>query len=157
METKRRKIAGLKAKCLQFAMIDGAIVGLVGLLLLASQTVSAQDLTLEVRGVEKVTGQLHVGIYNSAATFMQKPLAGFRVPVKGKVVSIPCKGLPAGTYAISMFQDENGDGTLNAGSFGRPLEKFGFSNDAEGVMGPPSYEKCCFTFTKDTTLVVHLK
>ena len=36
-------------------------------------------------------------------------------------------------------------------------EKFGFSNDAEGVMGPPSYEKCSITFSEDTTLVVHLK
>ncbi|WP_455610773.1 DUF2141 domain-containing protein, partial [Bacteroides sp.] len=74
-----------------------------------------------------------------------------------KVVSIPCKGLPTGTYAFSMYQDENGNGKLDTGAFGIPVEKFGFSNDAEGVMGPPSYEKCGFTFSEDTTLVVHLK
>jgi len=46
---------------------------------------------------------------------------------------------------------------LDTGAFGIPVEKFGFSNDAEGVMGPPSYEKCSITFSEDTTLVVHLK
>lgn len=157
MERKRRKVVNLKAKGFKLVMADGVIVGLVGLMLLVTQVVSAQSLTLEVRGIENIAGELYVGIYNSAATFKQKPLAGFRVPVKDKVISIPCKGLPAGTYAISMFQDENGDGKLNTGSFGRPLEKFGFSNDAEGVMGPPSYDKCCFTFAKDTTLIMHLK
>ncbi|MCI1683317.1 MAG: DUF2141 domain-containing protein [Bacteroides sp.] len=132
-------------------------LGSIGLLLLISQAISAQSLTLEVQGIEKVKGNLRVGIFNSKETFMKKPLAGFGVPVKDKVMIIPCKGLPAGSYAISMFQDENSDGVLNTESYGRPIEKYGFSNDATGVMGPPSYEKCCFTFAKDTTLVVHLK
>ena len=106
---------------------------------------------------KKAAYELYVAIYNSQETFMKKPLAGFAVEVKDKVVSIPCKGLPAGTYAFSMYQDENGNGKLDTGAFGIPVETFGFSNDAEGVMGPPSYEKCSITFSEDTTLVVHLK
>lgn len=117
----------------------------------------AQNLTLDVRGIENVKGYLYIGIYNSKDVFMKKPTAGFRVEVKHNEMSIPCKGLPAGTYAISMYQDENGNGVLDTGSYGRPLEKFGFSNDAEGVMGAPSYEKCVFDFKRDTTMVVHLK
>ena len=117
----------------------------------------AQNLTLEVRDIEKPEGYLYVAVYNSKETFMKKPLAAFRVDVKDKVLSIPCQGLPAGTYAVSLFQDENGNGKLDTGSFGIPTEKFGFSNDAEGVMGPPSYEKCSFAFAEDMTLVVHLK
>ncbi len=133
------------------------ILGFIGALLLLSQVTSAQSLTLEVQGIENIKGNLRVGIFNSKETFMKKPLAGFGVPVKDKVMIIPCKGLPAGSYAISMFQDENEDGVLNTESYGRPIEKYGFSNDATGVMGPPSYEKCNFTFAKDTTLVIHLK
>ena len=30
-------------------------------------------------------------------------------------------------------------GSWIGGAFGIPTEKFGFSNDAEGMMGPPSY------------------
>lgn len=118
---------------------------------------SAQNLTLEVRGVEKVEGHLYVAIYSSEESFMKQPFAAFRVEVKDKVLVIPCEGLPVGTYALSMFQDENGNGKLDTGTFGIPMEKFGFSNDAEGVMGPPAYDKCRFDFAADTTLVVHLK
>ena len=82
------------------------IISFVCVLTFATQSLSAQNLTLEVRGIENVTGKLYVAIYNSQETFMKKPLAGFAVEVKDKVVSIPCKGLPAGTYAFSMYQDE---------------------------------------------------
>ena len=144
------------------------IISFVCVLTFATQSLSAQNLTLEVRGIENVVGKLYVAIYNSQETFMKKPLAGFAVEVKDKVVSIPCKGLPAGTYAFSMYQDENGNGKLDTGAFGIPVEKFGFSNDAEGVMAQKygirlknlykmSYEKCSITFSEDTTLVVHLK
>lgn len=123
------------------------------------QGLSAQNLTLEVRGIENPVGHLYVAIYSSEETFMKKPLTAFRVEVKDKdkALVIPCEGLPAGTYAVSMFQDENGNGKLDTGTFGIPVEKYGFSNDAEGVMGLPSYGKCRFDFAGDTTLVVHLK
>jgi hypothetical protein len=68
------------------------IISFVCVLTFATQSLSAQNLTLEVRGIENVVGKLYVAIYNSQETFMKKPLAGFAVEVKDKVVSIPCKG-----------------------------------------------------------------
>lgn len=133
------------------------IIFLVFVLQGAAQLLFAQNLTIEVREIEKMEGHLYVAIYNSQETFLKKPLTAFRVDVKDKVVTIPCQGLPAGTYAISLFQDENGNGKMDTAAFGIPTEKFGFSNDAEGVMGPPSYDKCRFTLSEDMTLVIHLK
>ena len=117
----------------------------------------AQKLTLEVRGFEAIKGWLNVAFYHSQETFMKEPLATFRVDVVAPTLSIPCKGLPAGAYAVALFQDENGNDKLDTTAFGAPTEKYGFSNDARGVMGPPSYDKCVFYFTQDTTLVVHVK
>ena len=88
---------------------------------------------------------------------MKKPAYGFRVEVKDTLVTVPCKGLPSGAYAISVFQDANGNGVLDTGSFGRPTEKFGFSNNAEGVMGPPAYKKCVFEFKQDAEILILLK
>ena len=67
---------------------------------------------------------------------MKEPLATFRVDVVAPTLSIPCKGLPAGAYAVALFQDENGNDNLDTTAFGAPTEKYGFSNDARGVMGP---------------------
>lgn len=127
-----------------------------------AQTVGAQEggaltLTIEVRDVEKARGQLYVAFYSSGENFLKKPLTGLRVEVDGGAVAVPCRGLLAGEYAFSLFLDENGNGRLDTGAFGIPMEKYAFSNDAEGVMGPPSYEKCRFTLSADTTLVVHLR
>ena len=97
------------------------IISFVCVLTFATQSLSAQNLTLEVRGIENVAGKLYVAIYNSQETFMKKPLAGFAVEVKDKVVSIPCKGLPVGTYAFSMYQDENGSYKINFEDFERQI------------------------------------
>lgn len=119
--------------------------------------VQAQRLTLEVRGIDRPIGHLYVGIYSSEADFLKRPLTGFRVEVKDKQLIVPCTGLPAGTYALALYQDLNDNQRLDTGNYGIPQEPTGFSNDAEGVMGPPSFEKCSFTLRNDTTLVVHLK
>ncbi len=130
---------------------------LFALLALSSTMALCQNLTLEVKGFEKPEGHLYVALYSSKDDFLKKPAAAFRVDVKSETLSIPCQGLPAGMYAISMYHDANGNGILDTGAYGRPLEKTGFSRDAEGVMGPPSFEKCCFELKNDTTLVIHLK
>ncbi len=120
-------------------------------------TMDAQTLTIEVRDIQKPEGCLYVAFYASEVDFLKKPLTGFRVVVSDTMLVIPCQGLPAGEYAFSLFQDVNGNGRLDTGTLGIPLEKYAFSNDAEGVMGPPVYEKCRFCLQKDTTLVVHLR
>ena len=135
-----------------------AMILFAALLLMGNAArVQAQCLTLEVRDIDRVQGFLYVAVYSSSDNFLKKPLTGFRVEVKDKTLSLPCEGLPEGTYAIALFQDLNGNGTLDSGCYGIPQEPTAFSNDAQGVMGPPSFEKCSFTLRSDTTLVVHLR
>lgn len=68
----------------------------------------AQKLTLEVRGFEAIKGRLNVAFYHSQETFMKEPLATFRVDVVAPTLSIPCKGLPAGAYAVALFRMRTG-------------------------------------------------
>ena len=131
---------------------------LAALLLTGSAArVQAQSLTLEVRDIDRPQGFLYVAVYSSSDHFLKQPLTAFRVAVADKTVTIPCEGLPEGTYALALFQDLNGNGTLDTGAFGIPQEPTGFSRDAQGVMGPPSFEKCSFALRGDTTLVVHIR
>ncbi len=135
-----------------------AMILLATFLLMGSVArVQAQSLTLEVRDIDRPQGFLYVAVYSSPDSFLKKPLTGFRVEVKDKTLSIPCKGLPQGTYALALYQDLNGNNTLDTGAFGIPSEPTGFSNDAEGFMGPPSFEQCSFALRRDTTLVVHIQ
>jgi len=45
--------------------------------------------------------------------------------------------------AIKLFHDENSNQKLDIGWTG-PEERYGFSNSARGLMGPPDYEKARF-------------
>lgn len=51
---------------------------------------------------------------------------------------------PYGEYAIALFHDEDNDGKLAYGALGIPKEGYGFSNDARGRFGPPSFDKARF-------------
>ena len=130
---------------------------LIFLLSMSIGKLHAQNLTLEVHGIEKTEGYLYVAVYHTADSFMKRPFAAFRVEATDTLLTIPCHGLPAGEYAISLFHDANENGQLDTGSFGIPVEQYGFSNDAEGVMGPPSYEKCRFLLQQETKMMIHLR
>ena len=56
-------------------------------------------------------------------------------------VVISIDGLKPGSYAISTFLDENGDGKLNK-RLGIPSERFEFSNNPKLQFGPPSFNDC---------------
>ena len=53
--------------------------------------------------------------------------------------------LPAGDYMISVYHDRNGNGKLDFNLLHIPKEPYGFSNDARGRMGPPSWEDTKFS------------
>jgi len=52
--------------------------------------------------------------------------------------------LPSGEYAIKMYYDENDNGIMDTNFLGIPKEGFGFSNNAEAELSPPSFEKTMF-------------
>lgn len=116
----------------------------------------AQTLTLKVCDIPKPEGYLYVAFYASESDFLKKPFAGFRVAVSDTTLVIPCQGLPEGEYAFSLFHDTNDNGRLDTGTLGIPTEKYAFSNNAKGIMGPPEYDKCIFYLHKDTIAVVRM-
>ncbi len=54
--------------------------------------------------------------------------------------------IPPGTYAMAVIHDENMNGELDANWMGVPTEGYGFSNDAKGMMGAPSFSAASFTY-----------
>jgi uncharacterized protein (DUF2141 family) len=68
------------------------------------------------------------------------------------------KGIPAGTYGISAFHDENDNGKLDTNLIGMPTEDYCASRNARGVFGPPSFEDAKFRYGGGTVrLEAHMK
>ena len=77
------------------------------------------------------------------------------VPARG-AGSVRFTGLAAGTWALGVIHDEDGNGRLNT-FMGIPREGFGFSRNPRLRMGPPRYEDVRFPVAQGrTTLVVRM-
>lgn len=112
----------------------------------------AQDraaLSLSVKNFKHDTGKLMVALYNDPADYLKEP---FRVAdtviYDLQQVTILFADLPKGTYAISIYHDENENGDLDTNFMGIPEEPYAFSNDAPGRFGPPSFEAAAFDLTE---------
>ncbi|MES2113637.1 MAG: DUF2141 domain-containing protein, partial [Pseudomonadota bacterium] len=100
----------------------------------------AADLTVEVAGLKNAKGKVLVAVFNRADDFLKQPMRGAAIDARSGSVRVVIPDLPAGDYALSVFHDENGNGELDANPVGMPIEPYGFSNDAMGNYGPPSFQ-----------------
>ena len=61
-----------------------------------------------------------------------------------------------GTYAVGIFHDANLNNLLDNYFFGVPREQYGFSNNARGFMGPPSFNDAAFAVEGKTEISITL-
>jgi len=101
------------------------------------------SLRVRVEGFRSTDGQARLALFRGSDGFPDEPsraVRASRIRIRGPVIEIVWSGLEPGSYALSFIHDENDDGRLNASWLGVPLEGGGFSRNAVGSFGPPSYE-----------------
>lgn len=111
---------------------------------------------LTIKGIKKVQGSVLVAVYNSEESFMKTRVTSKKIKVTGDEVSMAFESVSPGDYAISTFHDENDNNKLDTNFFGVPNEPYGFSNDARGTFGPPSFDKAKVKVDADKRLVITL-
>lgn len=126
------------------------------LFVLFGNGVFSQSLSVEIKGVETVSGNIMVALYNSSETFLEKPFMTKKIEVTGDSLMFKFDGLSKGNYALSLFQDINNNNKIDVGNMGIPTEKYGFSNNPF-LFGKPDFETCMFIFDNDSTIVIELK
>lgn len=124
----------------------------------------AGGLEITVGNFEEAKGSLIVAVINNADTWLktspdQSPFADAMVAVESTDdITVSIDDLPAGVYAVSVFQDLNENGELDTNFVGYPKEPFGFSAPM-GKFGPPKFDKASFTIEAGTTkkIAIELK
>ena len=94
-------------------------------------------------------GQVLCEIFASADGFPKEPdkaIAKTQSSIKDSAATCDFAGIAHGTYAVSVFHDENGNGVLDTNFLGIPKEGVGASNDAKGSFGPPKFNDAKFNF-----------
>ena len=79
-------------------------------------------------------------------------MEGYSETISNNKSVIAIKDLKPGKYAFKFFHDENNDEKLNTNFMGIPKEGYGFSNNAKGKFGPPSFDKMIFDLAKSDTV-----
>ena len=133
-------------------------VTLVAIILMSGTAFSQQtSMTVVVKNVKETKGQISVALFNKADDFMGKSLASKSTVAQNGEVQLIFENVTPGDYAISVMHDANENNELDSNAFGIPKEGFGFSNDAMGMFGPPSFEKAKFNFTGENKIAITLK
>ncbi len=102
-----------------------------------------ESLTISIVGTANSDGVIMVAIYDSQSNFKEPAKASLKMAIQiengGGVWSVPLRQLPP-SFAVAAYHDENLDGELNRNPFGMPTERYGFSRNARGKIGPPAFD-----------------
>ena len=147
-----------------FKYTSMAFMGVLTLILLPGISANADELIVRVDNI-KEAGEIHIAIYDSAEAFeADRGEKGGAAPgiTQGTIEMVEPGSviyryeLPPGTYAIGIFHDANLNNRLDNYFFGVPREQYGFSNNARGFMGPPSFEDAAFSVEGKTEISIGL-
>lgn len=115
------------------------------------QAESAGHASIQVQfvGLRSNHGHLAIGLFQRSEGFPNHKhvLAGKFARINGGHASVAFADLQPGRYAIAVLHDENENNKLDRNWMGLPNEGFGFSNDAQVILGPPSFDDAAFRVT----------
>jgi uncharacterized protein (DUF2141 family) len=109
---------------------------------------------VDIDGLHSDRGQVLCALFSSAADFPKKrdnAVARARSEISGKHAICEFQNVSPGTYAVSVFHDENSNGRLDTNFMGIPREGVGASNDARGRFGPPKFSAAAFQHASGRT------
>jgi uncharacterized protein (DUF2141 family) len=141
--------SGTQISILQSAYVAGfmlmALVGTAG-----SARASEPGIHVEILGIRNSVGAVACALFEGPKGFPTEFLrfATNIMMVKVRATKATCDfaDIAPGTYALAVIHDENRDGELAINVMGVPKEGYGFSNDAKGKLGAPSFEAASFSY-----------
>lgn len=112
-----------------------------------------QTFNLKVSNI-KSNAILKIAFYKKENKFPDEGKFAFAKEVKpsktGEVI-LSFTDIPAGEYALAIYQDSNGNKKLDTNMVGYPKEPFGFSQNIKPKFSAPAYEECKITFNANNT------
>ena len=99
-------------------------------------------LRVEVKSPRTTKGTVYCSLHDSARFFPgASPFVGGQLKVSPTSSPVVCayEHLRPGTYAVSVFHDENGNGITDTNWVGAPIEGYGASGGELPSLGPPEF------------------
>lgn len=125
-----------------------------GISLSVAQTTQAHQenvIHVDILGLRNDKGQVLCALYSSADGFptkSDKAQAHAKSAISAGRGACDFPGIAPGTYALSVFHDENANGKMDTNFIGIPREGVGASNNAKGHLGPPKFNAAAFQYIR---------
>lgn len=131
---------------------------LVPLLLLAALSpVNAETLLIAVSGVKAGEGSIRVALFDSADEFPDgEYYKGSVVPADTATVQVELADVAPGSYAVSLYQDVNGNLKIDKNFIGIPKEPYGFSGSWKSG-GASFKEALIYVKAGGSEISIHMK
>lgn len=128
------------------------------LLFSACGSVLGAELRVDINNAEPADGRVYFALFDSAATYDAFEIqARARSRKRAEQPQAVFSDLPAGEYAVAVFQDTNNNRRLDMNAKGIPLEPYGFSRNAVANRGRPEFSATAVTLPmKDKTLIIEI-
>jgi len=126
-------------------MLKNLIIIPLFLFILSTTAFSQYNLTIEISGLENSNGQIQLVLMDENENVIRE----YSEAIVENKCSINIKDIEQGIYAFKYFHDENINKELDTSRIGIPNEGYGFSNNAKGIFGPPSFKDTVFDVTRD--------
>jgi uncharacterized protein (DUF2141 family) len=127
-------------------------------LLITPVLLLSNQLIVNIDNVKTTKGSLFIGLYKDKENFTNINSV-YQSDILEVVDNQDFKTtfhIPNGTYAISVFHDENGNKELDTNFFGIPKEGFGFSNNPKIGFSKPTFEECSFKIEQNKQINITL-
>lgn len=123
---------------------------------------SGKGLELQVDGIQSSEGRLLVLVFASGEGFPDNDQAAVAQMTQSLAEAQPEEGtlrlqLPdqdAGSYAVTVLHDANGNGKMDTNALGIPQEGYGVSNGAKRAMAPPRFDDAVVDWAPGQALTV---
>lgn len=136
-----------------------ALLVLANLPAVALAQSSCPGIHVKILNIRNSTGTVDCALFDSLVGF---PIEVLRSAMNVMVIKVrhtqarcDFEDIPTETYALAVIHDENTNGELDSNWLGVPTEGYGFSNDAKGLLGAPSFSAAGFMYdgaTLDLTI-----
>jgi len=130
----------------------------ITLLLLAHTALFSFDIEVKITHIENTKGKMYIGLYNKAKGFRDttKTFKKAIVPIDSKNLVQTFHNVTKGTYAISVFHDENNNGKLDTNLLGIPKENYGFSHNVKHLMRAANFNEAKFVLNKNAKFIINI-
>ena len=136
------------------------MIGCLVMLLLSNAVFSQARIAVDLSNLRNDKGVCRACLFNSPASFKGEtgePFKCVAVEIRNLMAQAIFNNIPAGTYAMFVFHDENRNSTLDRNFLGIPKEGYGASKNKLPFAGAPTFEANKFISDGKTPVTLKVK